>query len=280
VLYRKFETDDGRGYHWQVVLPASLRHSFLEKVHSNKMTGHLGMNKTSKRVQLRAYWYKWRDAVNKFCAKCYLCASRKPRPRKAKAPMQQYLPGVTMERVSMDVLGPLPKSDKDNKFILLVCDYFTKWVEAFPMPNQEAQTVADLFVKEFICRYGVPRKIFTDQGSNFQSELFKKVCAMLEIDKSRTTPYHPQSDGLVERMNRTIEAMISMFISPGQRDWDDILPYVMMAYRSAVQDTTGYSPNQMMLGRETELPIDIVMGHPEEGVIEVDNMKKTNCNGA
>jgi hypothetical protein len=280
VLYRKFETNDGRGYFWQVIMPASLRHNFLRRVHEDKMTGHLGMTKTKQRVQMRAYWFKWREDVNKFCEKCDLCASRKPLSRKARAPMQQYLPGVTMERVSMDVLGPLPKSNKDNKFILLVCDYFTKWVEAFPMPNQEAQTVADLFVKEFVCRYGVPRKIFTDQGSNFQSELFNKVCAMLEIDKSRTTPYHPQSDGLVERMNRTIEAMLSMFIAPGQRDWDDVLPYVMMAYRSAVQETTGYSPNQMMLGREAELPIDIVMGHPEEGIIEgnqheyVDKMKE------
>jgi hypothetical protein len=103
---------------------------------------------------------------------------------------------------------------------------------------------------------------------------------MLEINKSRTTAYHPQSDGLVERMNRTLEAMLAMFTSNSQRDWDEYLPYVMMAYRSAVQDTTGYSPNQMMLGRETELPIDILIGHPEEDVIEghqnryVDEMKQ------
>jgi transposase InsO family protein len=134
--------------------------------------------------------------------------------------MQQHLTGVPMERVSLDVLGPLPKSNDDNKFVLLVCDYFTKWVEAFPMPDQEAKTVADKFVKEFVCRYGVPRKLFTDQGSNFQSRLFKEVCELLGIEKSRTTPYHPQSDGLVERMNRTIEAMLSMFVSPTQRDWD------------------------------------------------------------
>jgi hypothetical protein len=169
-----------------------------------------------------------------------------------------------MERVSMDVLGPLPKSDAENKFILLICDYFTKWVEAFPIPNQEARTIADRFVKEFVCRYGVPRRIFTDQGANFQSDLFKEVCNMLDIDKDRTTPYHPQSDGFVERMNRTIEAMLSMFVSPGQRDWDEYLPYVMMAYRSAVQDTTGYSPNLMMLGREVELPVDILIGRPSE----------------
>jgi hypothetical protein len=204
------------------------------------MAGHLGMDKTKRRVQLRAYWFKWREQVEMFCRKCDACASRKPPSRKYKAQMQQHLTGSPLERVSMDVLGPLAKSNDNNKFILLVCDYFTKWVEAFPMPNQEAKTVADLFVKEFICRYGVPRKLFTDQGTNFQLKLLNEVCKLLDIDKGRTTPYHPQSDGLVERMNRTVEAMLSMFTAPGQRDWDFFLPYVMMAYRSAVQSTTAW----------------------------------------
>ena len=159
-----------------------------------------------------------------------------------------------MERVSLDIMGPLPISDQDNKFILLICDYFTKWVEAVAIPNQEAKTIADAFVKEFVCRYGVPRRLFSDQGSNLQSTLFREVCRTLEIDQDRTTPYHPQSDGLVERMNRSLEAMLSMFISPTQRDWDQYLPFLMMAYRSAVQESTGYSPSMMMLGREAELP--------------------------
>jgi hypothetical protein len=280
VLYRKFEMEDGRRHIWQVIMPPNLRKAFLMRIHDDKVVGHLGMEKTRQRVQARAYWFKWRESVNSFCRVCDLCASRKPPQRKPRARMQQFLTGVPLERVSLDVLGPLPKSDQDNKFILLICDYFTKWVEAFPMPNQEAKTVAEIFVKEFVCRYGTPRQLHSDQGSNFQSDLFKKVCQMLEIDKSRTTPYHPQSIGLVERMNRTIEAMLSMFTSTGQRDWDNYLPYIMMAYRSAVQETTGYSPNQMMLGREAELPIDIVMGYPEEDVIEgthheyVDDMKQ------
>jgi len=262
VLYRKFENIPGKSFLWQVIMPKNMRVDFLSQVHDHKTVGHLGMEKTRRRVMQRAYWFNWRDGVDQFCRECKLCASRKPPARRLKAPMQQHNTGVTMERVSMDILGPLPKSDSENKFILLVCDYFTKWVEAFPTPNQEARTVAERFVKEFVCRYGVPRRIFTDQGSNFQSELFKEVCELLDIDKDRTTPYHPQSDGFVERMNRTIEAMLSMFISPGQRDWDDYLPYIMMAYRSAVQDTTGYSPSMMMLGREVALPVDIVLGRP------------------
>jgi hypothetical protein len=191
-----------------------------------------------------------------------VCIQEAPQ-KKLKAPMQQHLTGVPMERVSLDVMGPLPKSGSDNRYILLICDYFTKWVEAYPIPNQEARTVADRFVKEFVCHFGVPRHLFTDQGSNFQSMLFNEVCELLDIEKDRTTPYHPQSDGFVERMNRTLEAMISMFVSPNQRDWDEILPYVMMAYRSAIQETTGFSPNLMMLGREVELPVDLMTGPPE-----------------
>ena len=277
VLYRRYEAGDGTTMHWQVIMPKTMRSGFLERVHSDKTAGHLGIDKTLKRVLQRAYWFGWRDQVAAFCKKCILCASRKPPSRKSRAPMQQHLTGAPLERVSMDVLGPLPKSDSNNKFVLLICDYFTKWVEAFPMPNQEAKTVADLFVKEFICRYGVPKKMFSDQGSNFQSGLFREVCRLLDIDKSRTSPYHPQSDGLVERMNRTIEAMISMYISPGQRDWDQFLPYIMMAYRSAVQSTTGYTPNRMMLGREVDMPIDLIIGVPDEEkkkVSEVEYVEK------
>jgi hypothetical protein len=217
--------------------------------------------------------------VENFCRHCDICASRKPPPKIICAPMQQHLTGVPLERVSLDVMGPLPKSDKDNKFVLLICDYFTKWVEAYPIPNQEACTIADKFVKEFVCRFGVPRRLITDQGTNFQSRLFNEVCMLLDIDKNRTTPYHPQSDGLVERMNRTVEAMLSMFVSPGQRDWDDFLPYIMMAYRSAVQETTGYSPNKMMLGRETELPVDLMVGLPDGELpkqSEVDYVNEMN----
>jgi hypothetical protein len=152
VLYRKFESPDGVGVHLQVIMPAKLRVAFLHRIHSDRMAGHLGREKTIKRVQQRAYWFKWREDVKNFCLTCDLCASRKPPFRRPRAPMQQHLTGVPMERVSLDVLGPLPKSNADNKFILLICDYFTKWVEAFPLPDQEAKTIADKFVKEFVCR--------------------------------------------------------------------------------------------------------------------------------
>ena len=168
-----------------------------------------------------------------------------------------------MERIAIDVMGPLPNSDRGNKYILVVSDYFTKWTESFAMPNQEAETVADIVVREFVSRFGVPRQLHTDQGRNFESRLFQEMCRILEIDKTRTTPLRPQSDGMVERFNRTLEAMLSKFVSENQKDRDQFLPLLMMAYRSSVHESTGFTTNEMMFGREVLLPLDFVLGQAE-----------------
>ena len=104
-----------------------------------------------------------------------------------------------LERVAMDILGPLPPTRQGNRYILVIMDYFTKWPEAFALPNQEAEVVARAFVEGFACRYGIPQELHTDQGRNFESRLLKEVCRLLEIRKTRTTPLRPQSDGMVER---------------------------------------------------------------------------------
>ena len=111
------------------------------------------------------------------------CAERRGPPRRQRAAMQQYLVGTPMERLALDVLGPLPCTRMGNKYILIVADYFSKWVEAFPMPNQEACTVADLLVKEVVCRFGVPLLIHSDQGRNFASAVFTEICQMLGMYK-------------------------------------------------------------------------------------------------
>ena len=104
-----------------------------------------------------------------------------------------------MERLAIDVLGPLPVSDAGNKYLLIAADYFTKWPEAYPLPNQETVTVVEVLVTEFVCRFGVPLELHSDQGRNFESAVFAKMCNLLGIEKTRTTPLHPQSDGMVER---------------------------------------------------------------------------------
>ena len=156
---------------------------------------------------------------------CDLCASRKPSKNQKRASLKQYQVGEPLERIAIDILGPLPLSNNHNKYIMIVVDYFTKWAEAYAIPNQEAVTVATKLVQEFFSRFGVPRQIHTDQGRNFESNLFQEICRMLNIDKTRTTAFHPQSDGLVERFNRTLENMLSLYVADNQKDWDAMNTY-------------------------------------------------------
>ena len=116
----------------------------------------------------------------------------------------------------MDILGSLPTFDNGNKYILVVSDYFTRWVEAYSIADQKNQTIADVLTKEFICRFGVPLMIHTDQGRNFESKLMAEVCELLDIKKTRTTAYHLQSDGMVERFNQTLKAQLSKFADHNQ----------------------------------------------------------------
>lgn len=164
----------------------------------------------------------------------------------------------------MDILGPLPMTPRGNKYVLVVSDYFTKWTEAYAMPNQEATTVAEKLVDEFVCRFGVPLQLHTDQGRNFESKVMTEVCKLLRIDKTHTAPLHPQSDGQVERFNRTLVEMLRGKIRDDQMDWDVQIPSCMMAYRCAVHETTGETINQLMLGRDVEVPLDVLTEPPPD----------------
>jgi len=198
-LYRLWETPSGDAITKQLILPESLRKEVLQQLHNSQTAGHLGVAKTLSRVRERFYWVQCGRDVQDWCRNCDVCAQKRGPQRKTKAPMAKYNVGSPMERIAIDVLGPLPVTEAGNKYILIVADYFTKWVEAFPMANQEACTVAEILVREVVCRFGVPVLIHSDQGRNFESVLFAEMCRLLGIKKTRTTPYHPQSDGMVER---------------------------------------------------------------------------------
>ena len=176
-----------------------------------------------------------------------------------------------MDRIATDILGPFPESVNGNKYILVIMDQFTKFVEAYAIPNQTAEVVAHKIVYEFISRYGVPLEIHSDQGSCYQSNLFHEVCRLLEMHKTRTNPFHPSSNGMVERFNHTLLNMITSYVNDEQDNWDVNLNLVLSAYRSCVHETTGYTPNMLMFGREVSLPIQLTLGiYPEtDGKSEV-----------
>lgn len=248
----------------QIVLPEDLRQTAFEAHHSHTTASHSGVKKTLSALQSRYYWPGLTSAVHRLVARCHVCGSKKTWGKKCRSPLKQYVVGAPMERIAIDILGPLPETARKNKFILVVSDYFTKWTESYPLPNQEATTVAEKLVNEFICRFGVPRELHSDQGRNFESKVFAEICKLLDIEKTRTTPLHPQSDGQVERFNRTVVEMLRGKIKEDQKDWDLQLPACMMAYRSAVHKSTDVSPNLSMLGREVEVPLDVMTETPPD----------------
>ena len=134
---------------------------------------------------------------------------------------------------------------------------YTKWPEAYALPNQEADTVAQAVMDNFVCRFGCPRGVLSDQGRNFESRLFRDLCDLIESVKQRTTPYHPQCDGGAERLIRTVTSVISK-IAEEQEEWDQHLPKVLLALRASTHETTGFSPSMLMFGREMRLPIDAI----------------------
>ena len=166
----------------------------------------------------------------------------------------------------MDILGPLPETPRGNRYILVIGDYFTKWKEAFPLKDTEALTIARVFVNEFVCRFGVPDSVHTDQGKNFEAKIIKEICTLLDIKKTRTTAYHPESDGLVERFNRTLLSMLSMAVREDEQGWDLLLPTLLLAYRTSHHATTGSTPFELMFGRDPRLPEDVLLSIP--GAVE------------
>ena len=160
-------------------------------------------------------------------------------------------------------MGPLPLSD-GNKHILVIGDHFTKWYEAIPLPDQTAVTTANALVDHWISCFGCPHSLHSDQGRNFESKLFELLMQLLEMDKTRTTAFHPQSNAVIERMNKTLQNMLAKCVNEEQNNWSQQLPYVMMAYRSSVHESTAYTPQFLVFGQELSLPLDCMYPNPQE----------------
>lgn len=264
VLQRQWKEPATGEVRWQVVVPQALRLEVLKAHHGTPGTGHFGVTKTLRRLRQSFYWGQCRRDVEDHCRRCDTCTARKGPPGRSHAPLQQYQVGGPMERVAVDVLGPFPRSEKGNRFVLVALDYFTKWPEAYALPDQEAETVAEALLEGFFSRFGIPQELHSDQGRNFESRVFAEMCRRMGIQKTRTTPLHPQSDGLVERFNRTLAVQLAVTTASHQKDWDTQLPLVLLACRSAVQDSTACTPALLMLGRELRTPAEMIFGRPSD----------------
>ena len=259
LLYRRRKAMANLPEKLQFIVPSTLRRDLFDHIHGSAFGGHLGIRKTLEKIRERFHWPRLPSDVKCWIQQCDLCVSVKKTPRHTHARLQVYLVGNPLERIAGDILSKLPLTKRGNREVLVIGDYFTKWMEAIPVPDQKATTVARAILEHFIYKFGVPLSLHSDQGTNFESAVWKELCKMLGVEKTRTTPFHPQSDGMVEKFNATLLSMLRASIQEDKRDWDDLVPILAMAYRASIHDATGFTPNMLMLGREVTLPADLVL---------------------
>ena len=178
VLYQKIVSDNANETSdtYQLLVPKVLRKEVLRNCHDSVCAGHLGVNKTVEKLRKKFYWYRYKEDVRLHIAMCDVCKKTSNPAKVPRAPLQQYRAGYPLDRIGIDIMGPLKTTKCGNKYILVIGDYFTRWMEAYSLPNQKTEEVAIKLVFEFMCRYGLAYEIHSDQGTNFQSDLFQEIC--------------------------------------------------------------------------------------------------------
>ena len=245
-----------------IVLAQSLITTCVKAMHDSPFAGHMGVARTEERIRQRFYWPGIHNSVQTFIHNCHACAQRKIATHNNKAPTQHIEVGEPFTFWAIDYMGPLPETARGNRHILVMMDHFSKWCEAFPTKDQKASTVANILLHKVFSRFGPPTVLHSDQGANFESNLMHELCDLMGIAKTRTSAYHPQCDGQVERQNRTLQDMLSKFVSNHADDWDQWLDPVVFAYNTSRHDSTGYSPYEMIFGRTPRMPFELEIGMP------------------
>ncbi|KAJ8040905.1 hypothetical protein HOLleu_15350 [Holothuria leucospilota] len=254
IVMRKWRPPDAlldeewRIYH-QIVVPRTYRREILSIAHEMPFAGHLGVNKTYHRILNHFYWPKLRSDVAKFCKTCHSCQMvGKPNQNIPAAPLKQ-IPAFEepFRRVIIDCVGPLPKSRAVHQYILTIMCASTRFPEAIPLTNINARTVLQALLK-FFTLFGLPKEIQSDQGSNFMSTVFQQMLYELGIDQIKSSAYHPESQGALERFHQTLKNMLKTYCHDNGRDWDEGIPFVMFAARESIQESLGFSPFELVFG--------------------------------
>ncbi|CAM4689811.1 unnamed protein product, partial [Lepidochelys olivacea] len=261
-LYREWAPTrevESCGIRRQLGVPQKYRHRLLYLAHDIPLAGHQGIRRTRQRLLQNFYWPGVFTTVRQYCRSCDPCQRVGKAWDKGKAALRP-LPIIEepFQKVAMDIVGPLSRTTRSGKkYILVVVDFATRYPEAVPSASIEADTVANALLTIF-SRVGFPKEVLTDQGSNFMSALLRCLWEKCGVRHDWASAYHPQSNGLVERFNGTLKMMLKTFMNQHPQDWDKYLPHLLFAYREVPQESTGFSPFELLYGRRVRGPLDLM----------------------
>src|SRR3989440_12500987 len=224
-------------------------------LHQDMSGAHLGIDAVFEKAKERYYWPQMYEDIRKYVSTCDTCQRRGNQVRKEiLIPLQVKEP---FHRIGIDIKGPLPRTSTGSRYIIVAMDYFTKWPEAKAIADIKAETVAKFIYEEIICRHGVPGEILSDRGTSFVNKVIEKLCEQYQTRHRLTSPYRPQTNGMVERFNRTLGECMAKLVSNEDREWDHFVDAVLFAYRTKKHKTTGFTPFYLLYGRQATLPIEL-----------------------
>ena len=264
ILMRKWQpfdvpADDEWAVYHQIVVPKSYRHEILSIAHESPMSGHLGINKTYHKIINHFYWPGLKSDVSKYCKTCHTCQMvGKPNQTVPKAQLQP-IPAFDepFSRILIDCVGPLPRTKSGNEYLLTIMCTSTRFPEAIPLRNIKTKSIVKALIK-FFTFVGLPKSVQSDQGSNFMSGIFQQVMHELGIKQYRSSAYHPESQGALERFHQTLKNMIRSYCFDTEKDWDEGIHLLLFAVRESVQESLGFSPFELVFGHSVRGPLKLL----------------------
>ena len=253
LIIRKFKGKDNQS---SIVVPSSLRMEVLKLAHDSVFAGHLGITATKKTLMSRFTWPGVTKDIANYIKSCEIC--QKHAKRKPKLPLgKMEMVKTPFEKVAIDIIGPLSETNKKNNYILTLVDFSTRWPDAVPLKSIKTENVAEALFDMF-SRLGIPKVILSDNGRQLISDSMKETYKLLGIEQKLSAPLHPQSHGLVERCNQTIQKTLVKLAEENPSEWDTLLTPTLFALRQMPNASTGFPPFELMYGRKVRGPIDVI----------------------
>jgi len=230
-----------------------LRKKIFDHYHN---LSHAGIKATKKLMIDQYFWPGMTPDITHWVTTCIACQTSKITRHTVISPTQISIPEVRFSHIHTDLVGPLPQSN-GNRYLLTIVDRFSRWPEAIPIADMEAKTVANAILDHWISRYGTPSTITTDQGRQFESQIFHHLCTRLGINRVRTSAYNPKANGMVERFHRQLKDSLRCLNK--DPNWTSQLALILLGIRSSVKEDLKYSPAELVYGTTLRLPADIVV---------------------
>ena len=259
VLFRFFRHPQGGVVLKQAIVPNRLRTEVLKLGHEGVLAGHLGTKRTADRILAHFFWPGIFGDIKRFCQSCDICQRTVNKGSVKKAPVQEVpLVHLPFQKVAIDLIGPLsPASNRNHRWVLTLVDYATRYPEAVALVKIDTETVAEALLGIF-ARVGFPQEILSDNGTQFVSHVMQEVARLISVKQLFSSPYHPMANGLCERFNGTLKKMLLRLCSEQPREWDRYLEPLLFAYREVPQESTGFSPFELLYGRTVRGPMAIL----------------------